>query len=750
MMIQVRQSWHPGHSHKKMAPGIATKIALLSWLLTVLTLLIFVATTVPQQKKNYLTSLKSKANSVAVSLRDVAAGAAISEDLASVVSAAQTLLKGDPEIDFLIVTKNDGFSLVNQQSGWRVEPELGEYWRPLERVIRGGITQAPLIAGKHYLYSQPFDYSGVQWGWIHVGLSLDRYQNNIQTLYRSTLILTLICTILALLIALIGSKQIVRPVLQLQHIVEKVAGGDLSVQAKANRWDELGSLSKSVNTMIENLTRRDQILETVRFSAQHFMQIPRWEDAIINVLEKIGQATGTCHVNFFLNHEDADINLPMALPYEWSPPSKKIPTAIHNLQEDISHKVELSHWVEQLKNKRCILKTVDSMNETEKNILNKYGILALMLAPVFAANQWYGFFAFSDCNMDRSWTDAEQDSIVAIAEILGSTIVRQRDQSALIDAKQHLEQRVEQRTVELSQQINAKEQALEELAEAQSSLVAMSRASGMAEVATGVLHNVGNVLNSVNVSCNLITDQMKKSRISNIEKLADLFNQHKEDLTQYLATDERGRQIPDYLISLAPALKKEHALIFGETLLLRDRIDHIKKIVAMQQNYGRFSGVYEAISPQELIEDALKLNVASLTKHNIAICRDYEDLPPLNTDKHQILQILLNLIQNAKNACSDRGHETKTITLRLSGSATNTVTFTIEDNGIGIAAENLTQIFQHGFTTRKEGHGYGLHSGALAAKELGGSLVAHSQGIGRGAVFSLTLPISQKVNHGLG
>jgi signal transduction histidine kinase len=730
--------------------GIATKIALLSWLLAVLTLLLFVVTTVPQQQKNYLRDLNSKANSVAVSLRDVAAGAAVSEDLASVVSACQTLLKGDPEIDFLIVTKNNGFSLINQQSGWRVEPQLDEYWHPLNRVAHGQITRGPLIEGQYYHYSQPFDYSGIQWGWIHVGLSLNHYQSNIESLYSNTLIITLICMLLALLFAFLGSRQIVQPVLQLRQIVETVADGDLSVRAKTNRWDELGSLSDSVNTMIENLTRRDQILETVRFSAQHFMQISRWEDAMLDVLKKIGQATGVCHVNFFLNHEDSDGNIFMSLKDEWVHPSRQSLTAVNELQMVPYNKAELSHWVEQLQNKRCIFSAIDSLNETEQTLLKNYGLSSLMLAPIFAGDRWLGFFAVDDCEKKRNWSDAEQDSLVAIAEILGSTIVRQRDQTALIDAKQHLEQRVEQRTEELRKQVSAKEQALAELAETQSSLIAISRSAGMAEVATGVLHNVGNVLNSVNVSCTLITEQLQRSRIDNIEKLADLLDQHKEGLSRYLTTDERGKQIPGYLIALAPVLKKEHALICEETLQLRDRINHIKEIVVMQQNYGQVSGVYEAISPRKLMEDALKLNAAALTRHNIEICRDYEDLPPLNTDKHQILQILLNMIQNAKNACVDSGHKTKTITLRLSGNAENTVFFIIEDDGIGIATENLTQVFQYGFTTRKEGHGFGLHSGALAARELGGSLVAHSPGVGQGAVFTLTLPISQEVIHGLG
>jgi signal transduction histidine kinase len=68
------------------------------------------------------------------------------------------------------------------------------------------------------------------------------------------------------------------------------------------------------------------------------------------------------------------------------------------------------------------------------------------------------------------------------------------------------------------------------------------------------------------------------------------------------------------------------------------------------------------------------------------------------------------------------------------------VRIVVADNGVGIPKENLTRIFNHGFTTRKEGNGFGLHSGVLAAKEMGGRLVAAGEGTGHGATFTLKLP----------
>lgn len=319
---------------------------------------------------------------------------------------------------------------------------------------------------------------------------------------------------------------------------------------------------------------------------------------------------------------------------------------------------------------------------------------------------------------------------------------RRQDQQALLEAKATLEKRVLERTRELAEEIIEKEEALAGLKEAQGSLMEMSRTAGMAEVATGVLHNVGNVLNSVNVSCTLIMDQLRDSRIGNVGKVAEMIAAPGDDLAAFLTEDPRGKQIPGYLASLAAALGEEHRQRIREAESLHERIDHIKEIVSMQQTYGRVSGVLETIAPEQLMEDALKLNEGSLVRHDIQVRREYEPVPPVTVDKHKILQIFLNLINNAKYACVEGGGSERIITLGIRGSENGRLRMQVSDNGIGILPENLTRIFQHGFTTRKSGHGFGLHSGALAAKEFSGSLTAHSEGPGLGSTFTLEFPIN--------
>ena len=292
--------------------------------------------------------------------------------------------------------------------------------------------------------------------------------------------------------------------------------------------------------------------------------------------------------------------------------------------------------------------------------------------------------------------------------------------------------------------ITERKHAEAKLAETHKQLLDTSRQAGMAEVATGVLHNVGNVLNSVNVSATLLSDIVRQSKSDRVARLRELLAEHEKDLGRFFTEDPRGRQVPGYLQTLASHLAKERGDLLAELDGLRKNVEHIKDIVAMQQSYARVSGVSETVTVTELIEDALRMNVGAFERHRVNLVREYESLPVVTVQKHKVLQILVNLLRNAKHACEDSGKESRQVTVRASAEG-GRVRIAVTDNGVGILAENLTRIFAHGFTTRKNGHGFGLHSGALAARELGGSLTARSDGPGCGATFILDLPETLEV-----
>jgi PAS domain S-box-containing protein len=270
-------------------------------------------------------------------------------------------------------------------------------------------------------------------------------------------------------------------------------------------------------------------------------------------------------------------------------------------------------------------------------------------------------------------------------------------------------------------------------------LLETSRQAGMAEIATNVLHNVGNVLNSVNVSASLVVDGMKKSKVANLAKVVVMLQEHESDLGTFITSDAKGKTLPLYLAQLSELLLAGQKAAIKEMDLLRNNIDHIKEIVVMQQTYARVSGIKEIINLAELVEDSLRMNEGTLNRHRVDVIREFEKVPLLNIEKHKVLQILVNLIRNAKHACQDSQSPDRRLTVRVVN-GDNRVRVSVIDNGIGIPPENMARIFNHGFTTRKDGHGFGLHSGALAAKDMGGTLIVHSGGTGQGAMFTLELP----------
>ena len=288
--------------------------------------------------------------------------------------------------------------------------------------------------------------------------------------------------------------------------------------------------------------------------------------------------------------------------------------------------------------------------------------------------------------------------------------------------------------------ITARKLAEVEQARLHKQLLEVSRHAGMAEVATNILHNVGNVLNSVNVSAALIEENTKNSKAPGLGRATALLDQHAADLGAFLTTDPKGRRFHDYIKNLAVQLAEEQQAVIKELQSLRQNIDHIKNIVALQQNYAKVTGITEAFTVSALIEDALRLNATSLARHEIELVREYAEVPTIVVEKHKVLQVLVNLIRNGKLACDESGRKDKQLKIQVSRSEAG-VRIAVIDNGVGIPPENLTRIFQHGFTTRKDGHGFGLHSGALAAAELGGSLTVHSDGPGLGASFILELPL---------
>jgi PAS domain S-box-containing protein len=294
--------------------------------------------------------------------------------------------------------------------------------------------------------------------------------------------------------------------------------------------------------------------------------------------------------------------------------------------------------------------------------------------------------------------------------------------------------------IAIARDITERKRAEAKLKAAQEKLLETAREVGMAEVATGVLHNVGNVLNSVSVTAESIQKRVRSSKISYLSDVVGLLEEHANELGAFMANEERGKKIPAFLANLSKELVDEQQRCLEALEALTKHVQHVGDIIQLQQSHSKTKGIVEPTSIEELVEDTLKINAEMITRNKVQVKREITHLPTLLLDRHKVLQILTNLISNAIYALSQSNNDNKILKIQVKELKSGSLRIDVCDNGIGIPKENLTRIFEHGFTTKKTGHGFGLHSTALSVNELNGSIKVHSDGPGKGAVFTVELP----------
>jgi NO-binding membrane sensor protein with MHYT domain len=270
--------------------------------------------------------------------------------------------------------------------------------------------------------------------------------------------------------------------------------------------------------------------------------------------------------------------------------------------------------------------------------------------------------------------------------------------------------------------------------------MALARQSGMAEVASNVLHNVGNVLNSANVSVTLMSEHLKNIDIEKLAQVNQLIDEHKHDLGAFISASPRGSKLPNYLVLLTKQWKKEHLMLSNELKQLEENIQHIKEIIFLQQSFGKRTDFSEAASINEILDDTLRLSGIDFSRHEICLKKEYEKLKPVHIDRLKLTQSILNLLLNAKEALSGLTEHKKILHLKTGLLPDDSFFIQVSDNGMGIKPSDKAQLFSYGFTTKETGHGFGLHASMIALNEMKGSLTVDSEGLNKGATFTIKLP----------
>jgi signal transduction histidine kinase len=239
-----------------------------------------------------------------------------------------------------------------------------------------------------------------------------------------------------------------------------------------------------------------------------------------------------------------------------------------------------------------------------------------------------------------------------------------------------------------------------------------------------------------------MSNQLKESRVPQLGNTVALFDEHSGDLATFLSQDEKGKLVPRFLKALANHLAEDQQTLLQEIRSLSESVDHIKAIISTQQSYAGYGGMVEPVDVNVLLDEAIELNTSSYTKHGIRVVKNYSDLPTVLLDKQRLLQIMLNLVKNAKEALDEQEADKRQLTIATRAHGDRLI-IEVSDTGVGIEPDKLGKVFNHGFTTKPTGHGFGLHSCANAATEMEGRLSAKSEGRMRGATFTLDLPLTE-------
>lgn len=284
---------------------------------------------------------------------------------------------------------------------------------------------------------------------------------------------------------------------------------------------------------------------------------------------------------------------------------------------------------------------------------------------------------------------------------------------------------------------------MKKLEVSKAALAKAARAAGMSEIATGVLHNVGNALNSVNVSATLATNKARNSCGSDLEKMLTIVADSTSDLAGFIENDPRGKHFYPMLTQISEQLATERASLSEELGEMNNGLEHIKELVRSQQNYAGRSGVLEKTALSTVVNQALSISgLCPGEDPRVDLQGNYTELRSFDMDRNRVLEVIVNLVQNAKHSIHESGQENGVLSIVGTETDNETVRIEVADNGLGISAENLANVFNHGFTTKTDGHGFGLHTSANAATEMKGKLTVQSDGLGAGATFILEIPTS--------
>lgn len=280
---------------------------------------------------------------------------------------------------------------------------------------------------------------------------------------------------------------------------------------------------------------------------------------------------------------------------------------------------------------------------------------------------------------------------------------------------------------------------VQSVAESRTRLVEQAHQAGMSEIATEVLHNVGNALNTVGVTAEVLAERVRQAP-PGLQQAVSLLNDHRQDLPAFLSAEGRGGKLVDYLAATSQMIDRCQADAVDQVDALQARIGEIKAIIATQQHYARRIVINQPESIARIVEDALRISKPDRIP-GLQIVRRFQPVPDLPLERTRLLQVFANLVGNAMDAMKPLPDRQHVLSIRIEQQPA-AIAVAFEDSGVGITPEQRERIFTHGYTTKPHGHGYGLHYSLNTMRQMGGRIEIASPGENRGSTFTVFIPLT--------
>ncbi len=233
--------------------GIFFRAFSLIFLLALLVEVIFAFNTIPRLKKGILSHIQADVESLSKTSIQTFANALISEDYGFIVEYNSELIQGRPDLFYIGIIRQDGFSIIHTQKGWYQMDAPPENWNNGISLQSNTLLYSPIAEARVFHYMFPINYSGISWGQLYLGISAEEYNQELMSMYQSMIILSLIGLVIAAMGALLFSRALTRPILNLSQTALKIQEGNLSLRTNITREDEIGQLAGSFDAMLDNL-----------------------------------------------------------------------------------------------------------------------------------------------------------------------------------------------------------------------------------------------------------------------------------------------------------------------------------------------------------------------------------------------------------------------------------------------------------------------------------------------------------------